>query len=349
MIKKLAAFILLVSLSLAWESWAHIKRTVFIKLHNGQQVLLMYDAYEGGSNLDNNLNAAFIALGVKKMAENHPDTWIDLSFEDPAVYDAGADLIIYLGLIEKVIPQIIPKDRFLALLPKIPGKAIFDIMSFARPAKLSTFMAGDFTFTLGLLHQHGWPKNLTIRSNDPRHDHYMSLIKSKEWLLNNGDYMRMADLLKTSWKLHDKISFFELSQDWSPDVMAKITTRINIINNLENERVTAFANYASMRTGVNYTSNDFLQPISFFNNKIDLSIIYDFLTQHKNMLNIYGDSPVLDVLLTLLKKDGPGTSVVILGERNAHELVCALDELGVVSKKIPLDPIESLNQLYQGL
>lgn len=348
MIKKVLATIFF-SLFCASASFSHIKRTALIKLINGQQILLMYDSYENGSELDNNLNAAFIALGVKKLAEHYPDTWIDMSFEDPAVYDAGADLIIHLGLIEDVIPQVIPKGRYLAILPKIPGKPIFDIMSFAKPPKLSTFVTGDLTITLGLLHQYGWPKNLTIRSNDPRHDHYLSLIKNKEWLLKNGDFMRMGDLLRPSWKLREKCHFFEPSCDWSQESIAKLNEKINTTTILEEEQISAFANFASLQTGVDYTPNDFLQPISYFKDKIDLSIVYDFLMQHKSVTNIYGQTPVLDVLLTVLKKNGPDTSVVILGERNAHELVLALDELGVVAKKIPLDPTESLGQLYQGL
>ena len=349
MTKKISVFFLLFSLLCAATAFSHIKRTALIKLINGQQILLMYDAYEGGSELDNNLNAAVIALGVKKLAENYPDTWIDLSFEDPATYDAGADLIIHLKLIEDVIPQIIPKGRFLSIVPKIPGKSLFDVMSFVKPPKLSTFVAGDFTVTLGLLHQYGWPKNLTIRSNDPRHDHYLTLIKDKEWLLKNGDFLRMGDLLKPSWKLREKIHFFQPSLEWSKEVIAKLTERINATTQNEEEQLSAFANFAGIQTGNDYTPRDFLQPISYFEEKIDLSVVYDFLTQHKNITNIYGDTPILDVLLTVLKKDGPGTSVVILGERNAHDLVLALDDLGVVAKKIPLDPTEALGQLYNGL
>jgi len=348
MMKKFPAFFFLFSLFCALSACAHIKRTVFIKLNNGQQILLMYDAYEGGKELDNKLNAALIALGIKKVAENYPDTWIDLSFEDPGVYDAGADLIVHLPLIEDVVQQVLPKDRFLSILNKVPGKPVYDVMSFAKPPKLSTFVTGDFTVTLALMNQYGWPKNLTIRSNDPRHDHYLSLIKNKEWLLKNGDYIRMGDLVKPSWKLRDKCFFFEPSARWPSEVTAKIKKKIEAISELENEQLEGLANFASIQTGVDYTPRDFLQPISYFKDKIDLSVVYEFLMLQKNISNIYGDAPILDVLLTLLKKDAPGTSVVILGEHNAHELVMALDELRVVAKKADVDPTQALGQLFNG-
>lgn len=343
------------SLALLWifaswfcaSTWSHITGITLIELTDGRQIFLMHDSDQGASELDNQMNAVIIAQGVRKTAELNPSNRLELSFMDPAVYDVGDKLIKYLPLLSGHLKDDLFAGHFLSLVAKEPGLLLFDVMSFKKPEGITTFATGELVKTLALFEQKSWPINLKIRSNEPRHQHYLALIKQKGWLEKNGDILRMSDLLKPSWNLREKGHFFEGGEIWTEEFINKIKNRIQALKKTEDAQVLAFAKYVEHKTGNYYSPEILMQPISYFKDKIDLEIVYDFLAEQE--FDVYAETPILDILLTLFKNDRPDFCFVILRNDYALKFVEVLEELNVVKEKSMGDVTRNLANLFTGL
>lgn len=324
----MAAFLFFMAL---WSSFsfAHIDAAIDIKLANNQELIVIFDAYEGYSRDRNLLNAVSIAQAIRNYALMHPKQKVYFSYEDPAVYDAGTLLIDRLQILKRQIGRI-PDGKFIGIAAPRAGLPQFDSLLFNRPLALTTFLAGDLSHVLAGPSKDFWPINLKIASNDPRREHWLSLIRSKAWLIQHQNTLRMRSLVSASPLLKAKRALFTVDSTLALFSQEKISSFLNSFKDLEHAQVSAFANFASIKADETIDVKTLDQSIGKLLPKISLETVFEFLKETKDRQDIYADGPLVDILLTLFSASHPDKTIVILGNHLATRLVKMLDEMGVI-------------------
>jgi hypothetical protein len=309
---------------------AYIDKILDLSLMSGQQIVLMFDAYEGYTEDFNKTNAIAIAAALKNIAQEYPDQKIDFSYEDPAVYEAGRLLKSSLLLLEPHLST--AKDQFLALLQIAKGnRPNFHVMAFKKPPHLTTFLAGDLTRALALFSESGWPTNLTLRSNDPRQGYMLALTHSQSWLLANQKSIRTRNLITASSLLNAKRISFEFDDQLTRRQKEKLASVFEEFKNTEDAQLDAFANFVSTRgTREVVTAADLNRSIFDLSNKVSINMVHEFISTMKSHFDVYSDGPIIDVLLTMFASKHPDIMVIILGNHLAIKLAKILDDLEVI-------------------
>jgi hypothetical protein len=308
-------------------AFTHIDAAIEMEIVGGRKVIVVFDAYEGASVERNQVNAAVIAMAMNNMALDNSEKTVHFSYEDPAVYDMGKLLkntVSFLG----PSAQQTPVDRYLSFLPTPSRPGLYNIMTFKKPEKLTTYLAGDLTRALSLIPS--WPKNLSIQSNDPRREHYLALIKSGQWLSKHEKRIRMQSLITASPLLAAKKLLFTMDADLETKQKEGIKTLFAAFERVEQQQLEGFANFASIKTKNSFTVNELKDTLYQFKDKISLDTVYDFLSETKQRTDIYSDGPIIDVLLTMFNQQHPDIMVVILGNHLAKKLVECLRDLDVI-------------------
>lgn len=328
-------------------SHAYIEAALDLKIVGDRHLILLFDAYEGYSITLNQANAIAIAQAAKNLALKHPSKIIDFSYEDPAVYDVGKHLRKQLPLIA-IQADNIAQNQFVSLLPPISGLPSFDMLALSRPPKLTTYLAGDLTKALSLVYKETAPRNLIIRSNDPRHEHYLALTNDQTWLLRHSKTIRMRNLITAAPLFKAKRAVFQMDTSLDGQAQQKLISLIKDFDNTEKQQLMAFANFASLPSGQNIDVSQLDRTIYQLRHQISLDKVHEFLLDTKNQIDIYQNGPVLDVLLTLFNKKHPDKMMVILGHHLTKKLVQILDELGVIREyqEIP-NAVEYITKMAQ--
>lgn len=309
---------------------AYIDKIIDFSLMNGQQIVLMFDAYEGYSSDLNKTNAITIAAALKNIAHQYPEKKIDFSYEDPAVYEAGKLLRSSLPLLEPHLST--APDQFLALLQVAKmNRPNFHVMAFKRPPHLTTFLAGDLTRALALFGESGWPTNVTLRSNDPRQGYMLALTHSQSWLLANQKSIRMRNLITASSLLSAKRISFIFDEQLTRQQKDKLSHLFEEFKNTEDRQLEAFANFASTRGAREVvTAADLHKSMFDLSNKVSVNMVHEFIATMKSHFDVYSDGPIVDVLLTMFASNHPDIMVVILGNHLAIKLTKILENLEII-------------------
>lgn len=308
--------------------YAHIDAAVEMQLVGNRTVLVAFDAYQGSSLERNQVNAAVIAMAIKNMARDNPDKKIVFSYEDPAVYDVGNLLKSNLTLLSPYLDRSDVQMKYFSLLPSPKKAGHYDVMALAKPPKLTTFLAGDLTRALTLIPE--LPHNLTVSSNDPRHEHYLAIVKDQTWVMRYAKNIRMKHLITASPLLAAKRIIFTVDHSLTTSQQDKLQSLMTQFKAIEDQQLDGFANFSSLRAGQPITVKDLGQSVNALKNKISLNTVYEFLMQAKQRADVYSDGPVIDALLTMFNRQHPDIMVIILGNHLAKKLIEHLRDLDVI-------------------
>lgn len=309
---------------------AHIDAAIDLSLVGQRRAIVVFDSYKGYARANNLVHAASLVKASEKIALSMPDASIDVGFEDPAVYDMGNLLKHYISLLAPHLHQHDKEKSFYSLIPSFKKPGFCDILAFAKPKELTTFLAGDLTRALAITPS--WPDNLMIHSNDPRHEHFLSLIKGQSWLKDNGKHMRMKNLITAAPLLEARRKIFKIDPGLSLEQRGKITQAMNEFAHLEQKRLEDFANYASMKSGKEIVVSDLDKSICALEKEVPLSMVYDYLMEAKSRTDYYSDGPLVDVYLTMFNQYHPDIMIIVLGNHLAKKLVKELNDLGVIER-----------------
>lgn len=331
---------------------AYIDSLRVITLTDNRQIFVLFDAYEGYARYLNQSNAATIALAIKNFALRYSTESIDFSFEDPSVYDVGKGLIPRLAEINQTTLFRVPADQFLALVPPASRVPFFDLMSFTRPKKLTTLLAGDLTSAFALVThslqstQTQWPNNLTIRSNDPRREHFLALTKSKLWLTEHSNTIRMKDLITASPLLKDRREMFDMDDRLDQEQTKKLESIFDEMAATEQAQLDAFANFATLKLDQKIDPADLDRTLQELGDKIPLDMVHEFLMETKKQTDIYSNAPIVDILLAMFNQQHPDKMMIVLGNHLAKRLITTLHDLKVVNSDDAIeDPIFFISEL----
>lgn len=337
----------LVAIMLCITGWTHIDAAIDLNLVGSRRVIVVFDSYKGYARHNNLVHAASLVKASEHLALSMPDMSIEVGFEDPAVYDVGNLLKDYVQSLNPYLDQHDKETSFYSIIPSFKNPGMCDIMAFKKPQVLTTFLAGDLTRALAITPS--LPDNLMIHSNDPRHEHYLSLIKSEVWLKNNGKHMRLKNLITAASLLEARRKLFKIDQTLSSAQRTQITNFIDNFANLEQKRLEDFANYASMKSRKKIAVSDLDKSINAIEKDVPLNIVYDFLVEAKSRTDYYSDGPLVDIYVTMFSQYHPDIMIIVLGNHLAKKLVQELNDLGVIERANDIkDAADWLLRVAQG-
>jgi len=318
---------------------AYIISVHLITLKNGQELILFYDAYEGYTLESNNINALLVLEGISKIARVEPEEVFDFSYEDPGIYDLGTSLKNIIKNKKNILNQI-QDNQSVLLLPPVPGINKFDCFGVKKPeisgisTGFSSFLGGAMT---RIIAEFDWPKNLAIRSNDPRRDFMISLTAEKNWLKKNSNFYTLKNLVLES-------PVFISKRLGCNNNNLYLDSLIESNKSIQKTQLKGFANYLSIKLDKNIKReflNKTLKELSQEN--IDyLALTHDFLLDTKNRIDIYQDSVVLDMLLAIFSEDAPKRFITIMGAHMAKIFNEHLSAMGVVEHEQAFDGDEAV-------
>lgn len=326
------------------QLWSYIDSVRVLKLSNGRELILMFDAYKGYTREWNQVNAVILAKGVCNLALKEPELSFDFSYEDGAVYDAGVGLAKQFNVLAKFSDSL-DRDSYMALLAPMPGLAQFNVMAFKRPEKLSTLLAGDLSSALAIL-PGKLPANLTIRSNDPRREHFLALSHQESWLKKHGARYSIKSLLSFSPLLKNKLLSFEPDPRINKDAIDKLQRKFIELKQIEKDNIDNFASFASLKLNKNISVNYLNNTIAQSADVISLKLVHRYLMEIKKISDIYSDAPVVDVLLSLFSVHGPDKLIVVLGNHLALRLDEFLQDMKVIDERTTFDANFMLCKLF---
>lgn len=347
MIKFTRASIFILSIIFSIASNAYIMTGKILYFADGRQLILFGDKYSGVSRAWNQESAPIVAQAIKNFALKYPSSTINFSFQDPGVYSAGKQLREAFPVLISECKDL-PKDQFPILFPivvksdphdiiqnaiKYPSRPLrhaelaFHIVPFNKPAKLSTLLLGDLTLALAQVPTNEWPKNLTIRSNDPRIDIRAAYIESSEWQEIHGKFVTMKNLITLPSRLKAKMKF-PLDSELDETIQTKFQAFKQELLDEESLYLEAFINFAS-KGGKEITFDDLKKPIAQLHDMIPLSVLKDFFVLELKKGNMYSNAVVLDVLLSLFTTKPADKVIAIVGHKMVEKIGYKLTEFGV--------------------
>lgn len=292
----------------------------------GDREIIIIPHEEVDSEERSNLHATCLVHAIKLLAISFLDKKIYFSFQSPSVYDAGDLLLENL----RCSKSLLEKERYLSLLAKVSGTQIFSAQVLPKSLDQS-FFSVHLLEVLANLQSTFWPANLEVRSNDPRREYLLSLIKDKKWLLANQKTLRLRDFITISPELHLKHHSFGIDSELEPKVKQNVLRVLKDFFAKEENHLRIFAKYASIKSRQHIDLAFFQKSIASLLPIISLEMLFEFLN-HAHDRDIYADGPIIDTLFTVFDHKHPDKMVVISDPKQAINLVKTLDQTGAVTK-----------------
>lgn len=367
MIKFTRVSIFILSIIFSIASNAYITTGKILNFADGRQLILFGDKYTGVSKQWNQESAPVVAQAIKNFALKFPSSTINVSFQDPGVYNAGHQLKDAFPTLASQCQEFAKNNQFPALFPLMvaadpmdiiknalnyPSRPLkraeltFHILPLERPAKLSTLLLGDLVMALAQMPTNEWPKNLKLRSNDPRVALRAAYIKSPEWQEVHSPFVSMKNLVLLPKRLKAKMKF-PLDSELDESVREKFEAFKQEFIDEEKLYLEAFINFASSQCQNEITLEDLNKPLAQLHDRIPLSVLKDFFAQELKDGKMYANAVVLDVLLSLFTTKPADKVIAIVGQKMMEKIGYKLTEF-----MLPIDSeitIANVQEFLYGL